>query len=65
MKLNLIYSRRGLESRVGEKLIEVPDGKVGNTNVLDATRLGELLQLGPGVDKVPVGVVLFEIVRVR
>jgi hypothetical protein len=61
VELNLVDSRCGLEARVGEELLKVLDGKVGNTNVLDTARLGELLQLGPGVTEVPVGVVLAEV----
>jgi hypothetical protein len=61
VKFNLVDRRRGLESRVGEELLEVLDGEVRNTNVLHATGLGELLQLGPGVTEVPVRVVLAEI----
>ena len=49
MKLNLIDSRCDLEPGVGEQLLEVLDGEVGNTNVLDATGLGKLLKLSPGV----------------
>lgn len=64
MKLNLVDSRCDLESGVGEQLLEVLDGKVGNTNVLDATGLGKLLELSPGVKEVPVGVVLAQVIRV-
>ena len=64
MKLNLVDSRCDLESGVGEQLLEVLDGKVGNTNVLDATGLGKLLKLSPGVKEVPVGVVLAQVIRV-
>ena len=64
MKLNLVDSRCDLESGVGEQLLEVLDGKVGNTNVLDATGLGKLLELSPGVKEIPVGVVLAQILRV-
>ena len=58
MELNLVHSRCGLEPRVGEQLFKVLDGEVGDTNVLDATRLRELLKLSPSVTEVPVGVVL-------
>lgn len=64
MKLNLIDSRCDLEPGVGEQLLEVLDGEVGNTNVLDATGLGKLLKLSPGVKEVPVGVVLAQVIRV-
>jgi hypothetical protein len=64
VKLNLVDSRCDLESGVGEQLLEVLDGKVGNTNVLDATGLGKLLELSPGVKEVPVGVVLAQVIRV-
>jgi hypothetical protein len=39
VELNLVHGRGGLEARVGKELLEVLDGEVGNTNVLDATRL--------------------------
>jgi hypothetical protein len=64
VELDLVDSRRDLEPRVGKELLKVLDGEVGNTNVLDAARLGELLQLRPGVTEVPVGVVLAEVLRV-
>ena len=64
MKLNLVDSRCDLEPGIGEQLLEVLDGKVGDTNVLDATGLGKLLELSPGVKEVPVGVVLAQVIRV-
>lgn len=64
MELNLVHGRCDLESGVGEELLEVLDGKVANANVLDASRLGELLKLGPGIKEVPVRVVLLEVIRV-
>ena len=64
VELDLVDRGRGLEPRVGKKLLEVLDGEVGDTNVLDAARLRELLQFGPGVTEVPVGVVLAEVLRV-
>ena len=64
MKLNLVDSRCDLEPGVGEQLLKVLDGEVGDTNVLDATGLGKLLELSPGVKEIPVGVVLAQILRV-
>jgi hypothetical protein len=64
VKLNLVDSRCDLEPRVGEQLLEVLNGEVGDTNVLDATGLGKLLELSPGVKEVPVGVVLAQIIGV-
>jgi hypothetical protein len=61
VELDLVDGRRDLEPRVGEELLEVLDGKVGHTNILHATRLGQLLHLSPGVLEVPVGVVLLKV----
>ena len=61
MKLDLIDGGGGLEVRRREELLEILDGEVGNTNVLDAARSWELLHLAPRVAEVPVGVVLLEI----
>jgi hypothetical protein len=64
VELHLVDGRCDLEPRVGEELLEVLDGKVGNTNVLDTARLGELLKLGPCVLEVPVGVMLAQVLGV-
>lgn len=64
MQLDLIDGWSGLETAVGEKLLQVPDGKVGDTNVLNTARLGELLEFRPGVKEIPVRVVLLEVVGV-
>ena len=64
VELDLVDGRCGLEARIGKQLLEVLDGEVGNTNVLDATGLGKLLKLSPGVKEVPVGVVLAQVIRV-
>lgn len=64
MKLNLVDSRCDLEPGVGEQLLEVLDGEVGDTNVLDATGLRKLLELCPSIKEVPVRVVLAQIIRV-
>ena len=64
VELDLVDGRCGLEARIGKQLLEVLDGEVGNTNVLYAARLGELLHLRPGVLEVPVGVVLLKIIGV-
>ena len=64
MKLNLVDSRCDLQSRVGEQLLKVLDGEVGNTDVLDTARFGELLELSPCVAEVPVRVVLAQIIRI-
>jgi hypothetical protein len=55
VELDLVNGGCGLEARVGEQLLEVLDGEVGDTNVLHAAGLGELLELSPGVLEVPVG----------
>jgi hypothetical protein len=65
VKLDLVHGWRDLESRVGEELLEVLDGEVGDTDVLDASRLRQLLELCPGVLEIPVRVVLLQVVRVR
>lgn len=64
MQLNLVHGWRDLEAGVGEKLLKVFYRKVGYTNVLDATRLGKLLELGPCVEEIPIRVVLLEIIGV-
>lgn len=64
VELNLVDGGCDLGTRVGEQLLEVLDSEVGNTNVLHAARLGQLLHLSPGVLEVPVGVVLLEVVGV-
>jgi hypothetical protein len=64
VQLNLVDSWCCLEAAIREQLLQVLDRKVGDTNVLDAARLGELLELGPGVKEVPVGVVLLEVIRI-
>ena len=64
VELDLVDGRCGLEARIGKQLLEVLDGEVGNTNVLHAARLGELLHLRPSVLEVPVGVVLLKIIGV-
>lgn len=64
VQLDLVDGGRDLEARVGEKLLEVLDREVGDTNVLDASRLWELLELGPCVFEVPVGVVLLQVIGV-
>lgn len=63
-EFDLINSRGSLEPRVGEKLLEILDGEVGNTNVLDAAAGWQLLHLGPGVKEIPIGVVLLEVIGV-
>jgi len=64
VKLDLVDGWDGLARLVAEELLEVLDGKVGNTNVLDAAGSWELLKLSPGVDEVPVWVVLLEVIWV-
>lgn len=58
------YWRKYLGGGIAEEALEVGEAKVGDTNVLDLAGVDELLQLAPGVDVVPVGVVLLEVVRV-
>jgi hypothetical protein len=64
VELDLVNGGCGLEARVGEQLLKVLDGEVGDTNVLHAAGLGELLELSPGVLEVPVGEVLLEVIGV-
>jgi len=64
VKLDLVDGGCDLGARVGEQLLEVLDGEVGDTNVLHAARLRELLHLSPCVLEVPVGVVLLEVIGV-
>jgi hypothetical protein len=64
VELNLVHGRGGLEARVGKEFLEVLDGEVGDTNVLDAARLRKLLELSPCVEEVPVGQVLLEVLGV-
>jgi hypothetical protein len=64
VQLNLVDGRGDLEARVGEELLKVLDGEVGDTNVLDAARLRKLLELSPCVEEVPVRQVLLEVFRV-
>jgi hypothetical protein len=64
VQFNLVDSWGGFEARVGEQLLKVLDGKIRDTNVLDAARLGKLLKLSPGVEEVPVRKMLLEVVRV-
>jgi hypothetical protein len=47
VELDLVDGRNSLTRLVLEKDLEVLDGKVGHTNVLDAARSGELLKLSP------------------
>jgi len=61
MQLDLVDSRRDLETRVCEESLKICDGKVRNTNVFHASRFGQLLHLRPCILEVPVGVVLFVI----
>jgi hypothetical protein len=58
VQLDLVDGRGSLEVLGGEELLKVLDGKVGDTDVLYAAGLGQLLQLAPGVGEVPIGVVL-------
>lgn len=64
VQLDLVDGRGNLEAGVVEELLEVLDGEVGDADVLDAARGGELLHLSPGVEEVPVGVVLLEVIGV-
>jgi hypothetical protein len=61
VELDLVNGRRSLEAGVGKQLLKVLDREVGNTNVLHASRLGELLKLSPRVEEVPVWQVLLEV----
>lgn len=53
-----------LAAWVVEELLEVLDGKVTDTNVLDTATGWQLLQLLPCLDEVPVGEMLLEVIRV-
>lgn len=64
VEFDLVDSGCDLEPRVGEELLKVLDGEVGDTDVLDSARLGKLLELSPCVTEVPVGVVLAQILGV-
>lgn len=64
VQLNLVDGWNGLARGVVEEDLEVLDAEVGNTNVLDTARSGELLELTPGVDEVPALMVLLEVGRV-
>ena len=63
VQLDLVDCGCGLAARVVEKLLEMLDAEVGDTNVLRAARLKDLLHLGPGLDVVPVIVVLLQVLR--
>ena len=54
MELDLVNSRHGLASRVFKKRLEIQDGEVGNSDVLDTTRGWELLHLFPCLVEIPV-----------
>jgi hypothetical protein len=64
VELDLVDGGNSLARVVLEKHLEVLDGKVGHTNVLDAARGGEFLQLSPRINKAPIGKVLLEIIGV-
>jgi hypothetical protein len=64
VELDLVDGRDGLAGGVVEELLQVLDREVGNTNVLHAAGRGKLLELLPGLDEVPVGVVLLEVIGV-
>lgn len=64
MKLDLVYGGGNLGALVGKELLEVLDGEVGDTDVLDTARCWQLLHLSPGVPEVPVGVVLLKVLGV-
>ena len=64
MELNLVDSWCDLEPRIGEQLLKVLDGKIGDTDVLDTARLRELLELSPCVAEVPIGVMLAQVIGV-
>jgi hypothetical protein len=64
MKLDLVHSGCDLEAGIGEQLLKILDGEVGNTDVLDASRFWKLLKLSPCVEEVPIWQVLLEIFRV-
>jgi len=59
----LVNSGCDLEFGVLEQDLEVLDGEVGNTNVLDLASAGELLHLDPGLLEVVVLEVLLGVFR--
>lgn len=50
VELNLVDGGDSLAAGVVQELLHVLNGEVGDTNVLDAARSGELLHLLPGLD---------------
>lgn len=54
-----------LAARLVEQPLEVLDAKVADTEVPDLARVHQLLHLPPGVHKVPVRVMLLQILRIR
>lgn len=58
VQLDLVGGGDDLGVGAAEELLEVGDAKVGDANVADLAGADELLHLAPGVDKVPVVVVL-------
>lgn len=63
VQLNLVNRRYGLRLWIVEQLLHVPDVEVGNTDILYAAAGGQLLHLVPGVEEVPVIVVLLQVIR--
>jgi hypothetical protein len=57
--------RNYLAARVVEQALEVLDGKVADADIAHLARADELLHLAPRVDKVPVVIVLLEVVGPR
>lgn len=64
VQLDLVDGGRDLCGLGGQELLHVGDVEVGHADVLDLAGVQKLLQLAPRVDKVPVGVVLLQVVWV-
>ena len=64
MQLDLVDGGHGRAGRILQELLEVLDGKVADADGLDLARGGQLLQLLPGLDEIPVGKVLLAVVGI-
>jgi len=61
MQLDLVDGGDGLAGRVVKEDLKVPNAEVRDANVLDPAGGRELLELGPGLDEVPVREVFLQI----
>lgn len=60
-----MFCKAYLAARATEQLVEVGQFKVGYANILDLAGFEELLHLAPSIAEVPVGIMFFEILRIR